>query len=80
LNALGFGMLNKLFSLISKVSNYSNINIRRKCGFNKYQSGSGLEMNLCESGLEIKLRKSGLKHERGLEIKLPQNGVNMKVD
>jgi hypothetical protein len=65
---------------MSKVCKYSHINIRRKCDFNKYKSGSGLEMKLRESGLEIKFCKSGVKHESGLEMKLRKSGVNMKVD
>jgi hypothetical protein len=68
---------------MSKVSKYLQINIQRKCDFNKYKSGSGLEMKLCEGGLEIKLRKSGVKHESGLEMKLHKSGlkkVKVKVD
>jgi hypothetical protein len=46
---------------MSKVSKYSHINIQRKYDFNKYKSGSGLEMKLHESELEMKLLESGLK-------------------
>jgi hypothetical protein len=74
------GLLNKLLSFMSKVSKYSHINIQRICDFNKYKSGSGLEMNLRESGLETNIGKSGVKHESGLEMKLRKSGLNMKVD
>jgi hypothetical protein len=37
-------------------------------------------MKLRESVLEMKLRKSGVKHESGLEMKLCKSGVNMKVN
>jgi hypothetical protein len=66
---------------MSKVSKYSHTNIQRKCDFNKYKSGTILEMKLRESGLEMNLSKSGVKHENGLEMKLRNSGLKkLKVE